>query len=187
MGRRPRGVRWQRLGLMVLVVGLAVAGLASQPGSRGEGLRTRRAALPLPVPAPRPMLTRPVNAVPATSDEAPAPWWPVPDVGAGDITAAGQDLAEGGPLAPDIVVALDWPEPEGRLPFLRPSHVHATDSAQPGVGPALLLVDSVMGSGDGSEGLEPGALYWFGPQGLEKLQGSNVQLSNVQLSMEAQR
>ena len=41
----------------------------------------------------------------------------------------------------------------------------------------LPLMDSVMASGDGIEGFEPGALYWFGPRGLEK----------VQVSMEAQR
>ena len=177
MARRPRSVRWQRLGLMALVVGLAVAGLVTHPAPREEAPRFRVTPVPAPRPAPR------LAALPAPTAAAvtpPVDVAPMPTAAdATDATAEVRD-AERGPLAPDIVVALERPEAEGLRPFLRVSHVHATDSAQWVPAPALPLVDSVMGSGDGIEGFEPGMLYWFGPQGLEKVEVSQV-------SMEAQR
>jgi hypothetical protein len=39
----------------------------------------------------------------------------------------------------------------------------------------LTLVDTVLGSGDGIQGFEPGMLYWFGPRGLEKLRVSALE------------
>jgi hypothetical protein len=69
--------------------------------------------------------------------------------------------------APDVVVALERPAPEGWPRLV--TFVHATDSAQPVPVQALGPVDAMAGSGDGIQGFEPGARYWFGPRGLEKL------------------
>jgi hypothetical protein len=183
MSGRPRSVRTQRLGLMVLVVGLTVAGLATQPAPHDAGPAVRLAGLPLPRPATaRPVLSAPPKAAPVIVVEDATPSLPAEE--ARDAAADGQEPAERRPFAPDVVVAFDWPEPAGRLPFLRVSHAHATDSAQPVAGPVLPLVDAAIGSGDGIDGFEPGTLYWFGPRGLEKLQPSNA---NAQVSMEAQR
>jgi hypothetical protein len=185
MSGRPPRVRWQRLGLMVLVVGLAVAGLASQPAPRAAAPALRLVDLPLPRPATgRSVLPAAPTTAPVTAAEDATPSWPAEEPARGDASIEGQEPAERRSLAPDVVVAFDWPDPAGRLPFLRVSHAHTTDSAQPVVGPALPLVDAVMGSGDGIEGFEPGTLYWFGPRGLEKLQSSNA---NARVSMEAQR
>jgi hypothetical protein len=181
MTRRPRSVRCQRLGLMALVVGLAVAGLVTHPTPPEEAPRFRVKPVPAPRPAPRLARLPGPTAAPVTppADVAPVPTAGDATADATDATTDAHDVhdVEREPLAPDIVVALERPEAEALPPFLRVSHVHATDSAQWVPGPALPLVDSVMGSGDGIEGFEPGMLYWFGPQGLQK----------VQVSMEAQR
>ena len=172
------GRRRQRLGVMVLVAVLALAGLAAQRGRRGETASAVVAASP-----PRHAVAAVAGIAAVRAPAAPAPEAPAgageagsiqPGEVAGGLAPEIRLPVEGGPLAPDVVVTLERPGPEAGPP-LRVTHAHASDSAQVVAGPAL--VDGAGGSGDGIEGLEPGARYWFGPEGLER----------VRVVMEAQR
>jgi hypothetical protein len=177
MATRARGQRWQRLGVMVLVPSLTVVTLAAQPpypdgaprptvvelppgatpagaAASGPGTLPRHAAADRPAPAS----TDRVEWDEAEADSTPETGWP----------------AEAAPLAPDVVVALEQPGSVSGLPLPDVPPAYPADDAQPV--PRAVVVDAAAGPGDGMEGLEPGARYWFGPQGLEK----------TQVSMEAQ-
>jgi hypothetical protein len=166
------------------VVALALAGLAAQPGERDDAgppaLRmARESAAPRDVAAavgrsPAAVPARPGEAVTESDERVEARAGEAADPVAEPVMRTPAELA---PEAPDVIVALEPAEP-GR-PGVVAAPAHVTDSAGAGAPGALAALDGAMGSGDGDgmEGPEPGALYWFGPRGLEK----------VRVVMEAQR
>ena len=83
------------------------------------------------------------------------------------------------PARPDVVVALPPTEPG----LIVAPHAHVPARGEARTPHALGMVDggtamqNATRDADGTEGPEPGALYWFGPDGLVK----------VQVLMEAQR
>jgi hypothetical protein len=182
--RRTGGARLERFGAGALVVALALAGLAAQPGPRDDA--APRAARPPGTPAAVPGLAatgartpavvpaRPVEAVTESADRVEARAGEAADPVAEPVLRTPAELA---PEGPDVIVAVQAEEPGA--PRLVAAHAHVTDSAEAGAPRASVAVDGAvpMGPGDGVEGPEPGALYWFGPRGLEK----------VLVVMEAQR
>lgn len=180
MGHRAPSVRWQRLGLMVLVSGLSAAGLALQ-------------SVPRPVDGPPPPAVsppvRPAATAPTSPDVPAAPETPqTPAVAARawpDVERTGDGPtvwapAEPGPVVPDVAAALEprVVDVDVRHPHAPPHDVHAIDSPRPRVEQAVALVVGGTGTGDGIEGFEPGMIYWFGPRGLQKIED---------LGMEAQQ
>jgi hypothetical protein len=167
MERRAPSVRWQRLGLMILMAGLSAAGLALQPAPRAVDPPRPRPAASRPerpsaphVPAAAPASQPPAEAVPASPDVepmgvGPAVWTP----------------AEPSPVVPDVVVGLPPHEPDAPYPAnAPPGPVDVIHSAEPSGEQALALVDAGGGTRDGIEGFEPGMQYWFGPRGLQKIE-----------------
>ena len=71
------------------------------------------------------------------------------------------------PLAPDVVVALEpwWAEADV---LAVPVHAHLADGDAAG-GPLPTAEGLAVQAGDDFQGPEPGALYWFGPLGLERI------------------
>ena len=70
------------------------------------------------------------------------------------------------PVAPDVVVAMGLARPgAGRIPVTMHSH---TDSAHDGP-PAARLDGAMAPAGDDIQAPEPGARFWFGPDGLERV------------------
>lgn len=71
------------------------------------------------------------------------------------------------PHAPDVVVALEPWQP-GPDMLVVPVHAHLADDAA-----AAELLPTAVGlapqAGDDFQGPEPGARFWFGPQGLERI------------------
>jgi hypothetical protein len=67
------------------------------------------------------------------------------------------------PVAPDIVVALQSP---AGLPVVL-AHAHLADGAHDDAMEATQ--DATAQAGDDVQGPEPGAFYWFGPRGLERV------------------
>lgn len=178
-----RGGAGVRLGVGAIVVALALAGLAAQPWMRNGtpqrppagagGMAAQRVERDSAADTP---VTAPAQAAPEAADDGPA------DAAARDdervvAAVAGEPErppqirlpAELEPVAPDVVVALQDPEP-GQIVA---SHAHITDGADAPAGPKLERVDGPMATGDGTgqilAGPEPGAVYWFGPLGLEKV------------------
>jgi hypothetical protein len=71
------------------------------------------------------------------------------------------------PLAPDVIVALEpWQPGPGILAV--PVHVHLADGAAADE-PVPTAVGLAPQAGDDFQGPEQGALYWFGPEGLERI------------------
>jgi hypothetical protein len=155
-------------------MGFAVVGLTTAPWRADEAARPapvgatvsveRGAAIARGTPAPAG-----ATAAPSAEDgsDAPAP-------------ASGESVAEPAappfrlpeelaPVAPDIVVALPPAHPEGiRLPVL--GHAHVADGADD---EARVKADAIAAqAGDDFQGPEPGAVYWFGPRGLERVRTS---------------
>ncbi len=71
------------------------------------------------------------------------------------------------PLAPDVVVAMEpaWPA-TGLPPVVMHSHLEGAPDGSPS--PAL-LEGAMAPAGDDAQGPEPGARFWFGPGGLERV------------------
>ena len=67
------------------------------------------------------------------------------------------------PVAPDIVVALPSPS---ALPVVL-AHAHGADGAPDEA--RLMTQEAAAQAGDDFQGPEPGAFYWFGPLGLERV------------------
>jgi len=179
--------RW--LGAAALVAGLGLAALAAQPRGGDD------AGPHLPGTAGD-LVTAPEVPPPARRAVAPPPApRPLPSPGAsgpvarGEWRGGGMDAPGGAPeirlpsdlepVRPDVVVALPPTEPG----LIVPPHAHVTARAEGRTPHALGMVDAgtamqdATRDADGTEGPEPGALYWFGPDGLVK----------VQVLMEAQR
>jgi hypothetical protein len=168
-GLRRRG---QRLAVMTLVAGLALLALVSQPARQDVTLPR-----PVAIAVPRPEVA--VAAVASGAGASTKPVTTSPAEADGDATAEGEVLEspESGTetpepsgsnaAGPDIVVALQHPV-DAALPWV--SYAHATESAQPVPVPALPVPGGVMAASDAFGGPEPGARYWFGPEGLVRLQ-----------------
>jgi hypothetical protein len=69
------------------------------------------------------------------------------------------------PAAPDVIVAMQLPV----LPEIALAHAHLTDGAEGEAAPAAVTQEVGAQAGDDFQGPEPGALYWFGPHGLERV------------------
>jgi hypothetical protein len=67
------------------------------------------------------------------------------------------------PVAPDIVVVLQ--SPSGPPVLL--AHAHVADGAQDEA--RQTTQEAAAQAGDDFQGPEPGAFYWFGPRGLERV------------------
>ena len=67
------------------------------------------------------------------------------------------------PVAPDIVVALQ--SPSGPPVLL--AHAHVADGAEDEA--RQMTQEAAAQAGDDFQGPEPGAFYWFGPLGLERV------------------
>jgi hypothetical protein len=91
-------------------------------------------------------------AAPAPAEEPAAPVERLPE-----------ELA---PVAPDIVVAMELPRADSLRAPLAPAHTHTAEDADDGAGSPVALASP---TGDDIQGPEPGALYWFGPRGLERI------------------
>ncbi|HEX9820721.1 MAG TPA: hypothetical protein VGD07_14055 [Methylomirabilota bacterium] len=178
-------------GAAALVAALALAALAAhrwgdeaaQPpaGSVGEPVTVRQA------PAPG----RPAAAAPRAQPARIPPEAAARGTGRRGEWRAGEVEGPGGtpeirlpselePVRPDVVVALT---PAETAPAVVP-HAHVTDSGHARTPDALGMLgggtaiqEGAARDGDAVDGPEPGALYWFGPDGLVK----------VQAPMEAQR
>jgi hypothetical protein len=149
-----------RLAVMVLFAGLVGLALLAQPPQR-DGLRLAAVRTAPAVVAP--VATRPEPPPAATPAPTEAVMEPDPEALADaehETPPALPAVAEPG----DVVVALAPPAPDEWAP--RPgTFVHTSESAQPEGPPA----GGTMGSAELVEGLEPGTLYWFGPEGLVRL------------------
>ena len=159
-----------RLGIpAVLMIAFALVGLTTTPWRDGAA----------PPPA-----TSVVAAVVADTPLISVPTAPAPPVMAEDIGAGGEPPppgreiadAEGapalrlpeelGPEAPDVVVALVLPPTDVEMA------VYAVETSVPdGLAEiAQAPVALAPASGDDVQGPEPGARYWFGPDGLERIE-----------------
>lgn len=123
-----------------------------------------------------------VGATRAAAIEAPRPATDAPEAGARpeqrpDVAWRGEPAqtadepaeptprlpSELAPLTPDIVVALQSPS----APPVVLAHAHAADGAHDEAG--LTTQEAPAQAGDDFQGPEPGAFYWFGPLGLERV------------------
>jgi len=165
-----------RLGVpAALMVAFALVRLAPESWRGGEVPSPRRTGQPAarhePVGAPRGAAT--VAPRPATdAPEAGArPEQPPEIVWRGDPVQTADEPAEPtprlpselAPVTPDIVVAL--PSPSDPLVVL--AHAHGADDAQDEA--RQMTQETAAQAGDDFQGPEPGALYWFGPVGLERV------------------
>lgn len=165
-----------RLGVpAALMVAFALIGLAPESWRGGEvpdpGRTGQAAARPEAVGEARGAAI----AAPRSATDAPRagarPEQP-PDVAWGGEPAETADEpseptprlpSELAPVAPDIVVALPLPSDFSVVP----AHAHVADGAQDDAGPVTQKV--LAQAGDDFQGPEPGAFFWFGPLGLERV------------------
>ena len=165
-----------RLGVpAALMVAFALIGLAPEswrgdevPGPRRTGQAAAR--------------HEPVGATRGAAIEAPASATGAPEAGArpeqlpevawrGEPAQTADEPAEPtprlpselAPVAPDIVVALPFPSD----PLVVLAHAHGADGAQDEA--RQMTQEAAAQAGDDFQGPEPGALYWFGPLGLERV------------------
>jgi hypothetical protein len=164
----------------VLVVALALIGV------KPEMTEPRRADLPARPPrddaavkalGPRTSSPGAVAATARPVEVEPTEVEPTEDVTAGDAPASLQldhDQAapefrlpeELAPFAPEVVVAMEPAQPDGD-PAPVPAHTHLEDSAHDD---AMIAADGIAApAGDDIQGPEPGAVFWFGPIGLERV------------------
>jgi hypothetical protein len=158
-----------RLGVpAVLMVAFVLVGLARAPWRGDEAPRPVAAVTPRRVDATPAVgadhLVPPAaNATTEDADVREAP--PGPERGATHEVPSPSDRlpAELEPVAPDVVVAM---EPAGLPPVVMHSHLEGA----PDRSPALALPEAAMApAGDDIQGPEPGARFWFGPGGLERV------------------
>ena len=161
--------RAARLAVMASVAGLAGLALYAQPARRDAMARVG-SILPAPSPFapadPAPARLRPAaTEAPVEAGESSAPADPAVVAGAEpDTDPAVPAVAEPG----DIVVALVPPAEAEAAALTRVTYVHMSESAQP-MGPEPLGGGGSAESSEGAQGPEPGALSWFGPEGLVRL------------------
>jgi hypothetical protein len=174
------------LGAAALVVAVGLAALAAQPwGGRELAPRSPGTLDGLVAGREAPRPGRPGGAAP-TARPAPLQQDGVSGgAGTRGQWRGGETDGRGGvpeirlpselePVRPDIVVALTPPEPG---PVVVP-HTHVTESADartPSSPGMLGMVDGATATPDGATpdnmvGPEPGDLYWFGPEGLVRVQ-----------------
>jgi hypothetical protein len=159
------------------MVAFALIGLAPESWRGGDlpGPRTtsHAAVRQTPVGATRPSALRAPATAPAgwasaarpeQSSEIPGPGEPAQpaDEPEEPTLRLPSELA---PLAPDIIVAL--PLPSGPPVVL--AHAHVADGAHDEARQTTQEAAAAP-AGDDVQGPEPGAFYWFGPRGLERLQ-----------------
>ena len=172
-GERTSGAGW-RLGLpAALMLAFAAIGLstwwqddrpAPAPGAARPGALVSSTIAAASVAAP----AAPAPAEPAAPGRSPVevalPPEPAAEEPSDPVLRLPEEIA---PLGPDVVVALEpWrPEPDALAATV---HTHLADDAAVG---APLLTTEGLGpqAGDDFQGPEPGALYWFGPVGLERI------------------
>jgi hypothetical protein len=159
----------------VLVVALALIGV------KPEMTEPRRADLPARPPrddaAVKAFGSRTSSPGGVAATARPVEVEPTEDVTAGDAPASLQldhDHAapefrlpeELAPFAPEVVVAMDPAQPDaGPAPV--PAHTHLEDSTHDD---AMIAADGIAAqAGDDIQGPEPGAVFWFGPFGLERV------------------
>jgi hypothetical protein len=162
-----------RLGVpAVLTVAFVLVGLAQAPWRGDEARRPATAVTPTRMDAtPAVGTDHPVppaaNATTDAADVREAP--PGPERGASREAPAPSVRLPGElePLAPDVVVAMDpaWPA-AGLPPVVMHSHL---DSAPDGDPTPALPEGAMAPAGDDIQGPEPGAWFWFGPSGLERV------------------
>jgi hypothetical protein len=111
------------------------------------------------------------------TEHEPTEHEPTEDVTAGDEPASLQvDHAQAAPgfrlpeelapFAPEVVVAMEPAQPDGD-PAAVPAHTHLEDSAHDD---AMIAAGGIAAqAGDDIQGPEPGAVFWFGPLGLERV------------------
>ncbi len=164
-----------RLGVpAVLMVAFALVGLAQAPW------RDASAPTPAPVVAPAHVFGTPALETGGASTPA-AMTTKTEDVGAGDEPAR-QDVGatdeqpalasrlpeELEPVAPDVVVAMEPAHAEAGQPSAV-AHTHVAEGAPDGGRAPTMLEGPVAPNGDDILGPEPGASFWFGPRGLERV------------------
>jgi hypothetical protein len=158
-----------------LMVAFALVGLAPESWRGGEVPGPRRTRQP----AAR---AEPVGTPRGAAIEAPRPATDAPEAGArpeqppeiawrGDPVQTADEPAEPtlrlpselAPVTPDILVAL--PSPSDPLVVL--AHAHGADDAQDEA--RQMTQETAAQAGDDFQGPEPGAFFWFGPAGLERV------------------
>jgi hypothetical protein len=172
--RRDGTWQWRPGAIALLVVAMVLGGMAgnrfvgdddARPG--GRIVASAKASIAtLPVPAPpvaRASAAARTDDEVARDDETAAP----------EVTEQVEPEAEIQPESDgaDVAVAFE-PAAAGGTNALFGSD--ATGPAEWG-GPALPVMISGPAQADGMDGLQPGDRYWFGPQGLVKLQGTEAQ------------
>ncbi len=160
-----------RLGVpSALMVAFVLIGLTSEPGKQPDASRPpgRVVAHARQPSIPASPLTPPASpAIAPEADGADGPsvviFRPAEEPPAEPTPRLPSELE---PVAPDVIVALPPPTPWSAVL----AHTHVPDGmAEDGAWdiPAGLAVMPRMG--DDFFGPEPGALYWFGPLGLERI------------------
>ena len=165
-----------RLGVpAALMVVFALVGLAPESRRGNEVPGPRRTG-------PAAAQHEPIGATRAVAIEAPGPASDAPEATARPEQRPEVDLrglpaptadepaeptlrvpSELAPVAPDIVVAM--PSPSGPPVLL--THAHVADGANDEARPTTQ--EAAAQAGDDFQGPEPGAFYWFGPSGLERV------------------
>jgi hypothetical protein len=161
-----------RLGMpAALMVAFALVGLATSGRDEDTARPVASTAPPLvavgahaspaaPPPAGR-VVERTDEARPEVGSGLPA----VPEGGTAPAVRLPEEL---GPAAPDVIVALEPAAVDGEQPAAA-VHTHLPESLYDGArAPATSSVTPAQASDD-FQGPEPGALYWFGPRGLERI------------------
>jgi hypothetical protein len=160
-----------RLGVpLALMVAFALIGLTSGPGRQPDASRPPVRGL---AHARQPSVSAPPLAPPATpasapeADEADGPsvvtFRPAEEPPAEPTLRLPSELE---PVAPDVIVALPSPTPWSAVL----AHTHVPDgAAATGGGHLPTVSDLAPPLGDDFQGPEPGAFYWFGPRGLERI------------------
>ena len=159
----------------VLVVALALIGvrpemtepwradLPARPPRDDRAAKAFGPRTPSPggVAAPaRPVEVEPTEVV--TAGDAPASLQLDHDQAAPEFRLP-EELA---PFAPEVVVAMEPAQPDGD-PAPVPAHTHLEDRAHDD---AMIAADgSAAQAGADIQGPEPGAVFWFGPFGLERV------------------
>jgi len=157
------------------MVAFALIGLAPESWRGGEVPGPRRtgqaAARHEPVGATRGAAIEAPGSATGAPEARARPEQPPEVVWRGDPVQAADEPAEPtprlpselAPVAPDIVVAL--PFPSDSLVVL--AHAHGADGAPDEA--RQMTQEAAAQAGDDFQGPEPGAFYWFGPLGLERV------------------
>jgi hypothetical protein len=161
-----------RLGVpSALMVAFALIGLTSAPGQPPDASRPPVRGLAharQPSVSAAPPLAPPATpAIAPEVDEADGPsvviFRPAEEPPAEPTLRLPSELE---PVAPDVIVALPSPTPWSAVL----AHTHVPDGvADDGAWPTPAGLQVVPRMGDDFQGPEPGALYWFGPLGLERI------------------